>query len=535
MTLFQAFLIAVFGYLSSIYSPWLALGGWYTLGRPLIAGFVIGIILGDIPTGILMGAAVQAVFIGLITPGGSMPGDANLAAYIGIPLAMVSGLDTTFAVSMSVVLSFVGVLAVLLVVTVNCLFVHRMDRLIDHDQLDKAARTPIVGQITNFIVRFFPILLACYFGQDFTTRIANSLPIAVVGIFGMFGTLLPLVGFSILLCYIVKKKTDLLYYICGFILAKALNLPILPIVAIASVFAFMDIKYTPSATQEEPAPVPEETLEKKRLLSKKDVRRCYWSWMLWNLSAQNMERMEAPAIVRMLSIVREKLYPGDAEKQKQLLSRHTPFFNTEPYVGCIVPGIVLGMEEESAIGGELPGEMITGIKTAMMGPFAGIGDSLYVGTLIPILLGIALGLSGTTGSMAGPVFYIVAHLAIMFPVTWLLFSRGYKTGISSVQQILGGGVKDRITKALSIVGLTVAGAITATSVNLQTGWVYTSGEMTIDLNTIFNGLFPGLMTLVFALLTFWLMYKKKVALGWMFLIYFGLAVVGLVTKLFTIG
>ena len=193
------------------------------------------------------------------------------------------------------------------------------------------------------------------------------------------------------------------------------------------------------------------------------------------------------------------------------------------------------MEEESAIGGELPGEMITGIKTAMMGPFAGIGDSLYVGTLIPILLGIALGLSGKTGSIAGPIFYIAAHLTIMYPVTWLLFSRGYKTGISSVQQILGGGVKDRITKALSILGLTVAGAITATTVNLRTGWVYTSGEMTIDLNTIFNGLFPGLMTLVFALLTFWLMYKKKVALGWMFLIYFGLAVVGLVTKLFTIG
>lgn len=535
MTLFQAILIAVFGYLSSIYSPWLTLGGWYTLGRPLIAGFVIGIILGDIPTGILMGAAVQAVFIGLVTPGGSMPGDANLAAYIGIPLAMVSGLDTTFAVSMSVVLSFVGVLAVLLVVTVNCLFVHRMDRLIDRGQLDKAARTPLVGQITNFVVRFFPILLACYFGQDFTTKIASSLPIAVVGIFGMFGTLLPLVGFSLLLCYIVKKKTDLLFYVCGFILAKALSLPILPIVVIASVFAFMDIKYAPSATQEEPAPAPEETPEKKRLLSKKDVRRCYWSWMLWNLSAQNMERMEAPAIVRMLSLVRKKLYPSDEEKQKQLLARHTPFFNTEPYVGCIVPGIVLGMEEESAIGGELPGEMITGIKTAMMGPFAGIGDSLYVGTLIPILLGIALGISGTTGSVAGPIFYIVAHLAIMYPVTWLLFSRGYKTGVCSVQQILGGGVKDRITKALSIVGLTVAGAITATTVNLRTGWVYTSGEMTIDLNTIFNGLFPGLLTLVFALLTFWLMHKKKVALGWMFLIYFGLAVVGLVTKLFTIG
>ena len=51
MTLFQATLIAAFGYLSSIYSPWLTLGGWYTLGRPLIAGFVID---GDLPKRVLI-------------------------------------------------------------------------------------------------------------------------------------------------------------------------------------------------------------------------------------------------------------------------------------------------------------------------------------------------------------------------------------------------------------------------------------------------------------------------------------------------
>jgi PTS system mannose-specific IID component len=534
MSLVQALLVALLGYLSSIYSPWLTLGGWYTLGRPLIAGFVIGIILGDIPTGILMGAAVQAVFIGLITPGGSMPGDVNLAAYIGIPLAMVSGLDTTFAVSISVLLSLVGVLCVLLVVTVNCLFVHRMDKEIARGQLDRAARTPIVGQITNFAVRFVIIFIACYFGQTFTTNLAGSLPVAVVGILGMFGTLLPLVGFSILLCYIVKKKTDLLYYILGFILSRALGLPILPVVLIACVFAFMEIKFMP-APAADPPPSAEESRRRNKLLTKKDVRRCYWSWMLWNLSAQNMERMEAPAIVRMLSLVRKKLYPDDAEKQKQLLERHTPFFNTEPYIGCIVPGIVLGMEEESAMGGELPPEMITGVKTAMMGPFSGIGDSLYVGTLIPILLGIALGLSGETGSAAGPLFYIAAHLAIMYPITWLLFSRGYKTGAHAVQSILGGRVKDRITKALSIVGLIVAGAITSATVNLRTAWVYENGDLLIDLNTVFNGIFPGFLTIVFALLTFWLMYRKKVGTGWMFLIYLGLAVTGLLSKLFHIG
>ena len=57
----------------------------------------------------------------------------------------------------------------------------------------------------------------------------------------------------------------------------------------------------------------------ERLLSKKDVFRCYRSWLLWNLSVQNMERMQGPAIVRMLGMVMDKLYPGDREKQKELL------------------------------------------------------------------------------------------------------------------------------------------------------------------------------------------------------------------------
>ena len=71
--------------------------------------------------------------------------------------------------------------------------------------------------------------------------------------------------------------------------------------------------------------------------------------MFWNLSVQNMERMQAPAIIRMLGIVKDKFYPT-IKSSKELLERHKPFFNTEPYVGSIVPGIVLGMEEEKAKG-----------------------------------------------------------------------------------------------------------------------------------------------------------------------------------------
>ena len=82
MSIFQALLLALFGWMSSIYSPVLmgGLGGWYTLGRPLVSGMVIGIILGDVQTGIIMGAAIQMLYIGLVTPGGDMPADVNFAS-----------------------------------------------------------------------------------------------------------------------------------------------------------------------------------------------------------------------------------------------------------------------------------------------------------------------------------------------------------------------------------------------------------------------------------------------------------------------
>ena len=69
-----------------------------------------------------------------------------------------------------------------------------------------------------------------------------------------------------------------------------------------------------------------------------------------------------------------------------------------------------GLEEAKANGEDIDGEMINGIRAGLMGPVAGIGDSLLVGTLIPILLGVALGLS-SGGSPLGAIFYICVLFA----------------------------------------------------------------------------------------------------------------------------
>ena len=273
--------------------------------------------------------------------------------------------------------------------------------------------------------------------------------------------------------------------------------------------------------------------EEKKVLNKKSIRKAYWDWMFWNLSVQNFERMEGPAIVKMLADVREELYPGDLEAQKEMLERHSIFFNTEPFLGSIVPGIVLGMEHEMAQGGDVQPEFINSIKTALMGPFAGIGDSLLPGTLCPILLSIALGLC-KNGEIIGPLFYVIVFLAVMFPLTWFLFSYGVKAGANAAELVLAGGIKDKVTKASETVGLIVVGAVTASYTHVNVGLVYTSGDLSIDIASILNSLLPGLSVLIMALISYVLMVKKKWTVNKMMLFFLIVAIVGYFTTILTV-
>lgn len=241
MSIFQALLLALFGWMSSIYSPVLCggLGGWYTLGRPLVSGMVIGIIMGDVQTGIIMGAAIQMLYIGLVTPGGAMPADVNFASWIGIPLAMAAGAGTEFALALAVPLSTLGVFAVYGLCAINLFFVHKQDAYIESGELDKAARIPVVGQITNIVLRFIPILVINYFGADLVAKLVEIMPVWLTDILQIFANMLPLVGFMLLMRTLVKKDLDLIYFVLGFILVSVANIGMIPIVIAALVIAYL--------------------------------------------------------------------------------------------------------------------------------------------------------------------------------------------------------------------------------------------------------------------------------------------------------
>ena len=118
-------------------------------------------------------------------------------------------------------------------------------------------------------------------------------------------------------------------------------------------------------------------MAERKQLSKKDVVRAFWRWTFFSHANYNYERLEATGLVHSYKHVIKKLYGDNPEEYKACIQRHMQFFNTEPHIGGVIPGIVLAMEEERANGAPITGEAINGVKTGLMGPFAGIGDTLW--------------------------------------------------------------------------------------------------------------------------------------------------------------
>jgi len=255
--------------------------------------------------------------------------------------------------------------------------------------------------------------------------------------------------------------------------------------------------------------------ENEKKVSKATLNKSFWRWFYGNLTCFSHEHMQTFGYMwSMLPIIQE-LYP-DKETQAQKLRTYYPFFNTEPGMGSILVGITAGLEEARANGAEeIDDEMINGIRAGLMGPLAGIGDSLIVGTYIPVLLGIALGFS-EGGSVAGVFFYIIVwNLTSIWFQKWIYF-KGYSLGGTAVDVIVG----DKATalrESVIVLGQVIVGAMAGTWVSIKTSVVLTksydaTGAATdVLLQDKLDGAFPGILTMLFVLLCWWLMAKKKVS------------------------
>ncbi len=248
--------------------------------------------------------------------------------------------------------------------------------------------------------------------------------------------------------------------------------------------------------------------EEKRL-SKKDVVKAFWRWTFFSHANYNYERLEATGLVHSYKHVIKKLYGDDPEEYKACIKRHMQFFNTEPHIGGVIPGIVLAMEEERANGAPITDEAINGVKTGLMGPFAGIGDTLWQGTLTPLLLAFGISL-GSQGNLMGPLVYTLLMFGVMFPAAYICWMKGYELGKDGIEKILGGNQLQMLITGASAMGAIVLGALSSQFVTVNCAAVIKFGALEMNVQeTVFDALFKGILPLGVTLLTLYLLKNRK--------------------------
>ena len=274
-------------------------------------------------------------------------------------------------------------------------------------------------------------------------------------------------------------------------------------------------------------------MEKK--ISKKTLSKSFHHWYYGNLTCFSQEHMQTFGYLTSMLPIIEELY-DKKEDQAKALKTYTAFFNTEPQLGTVIVGVTAGLEEARANGAQdVDDETINGLRAGLMGPIAGIGDSLVVGTVIPILLGIALGMS-TGGSPLGAIFYIIVwNLFAYFGMKFLYF-KGYELGGKAVD-ILVGEQATAIREAIVMLGTMVVGSVAATWVSVKTSFhlVNSAGKEFLNLQNQLDGVYPGFLTAAFVIFCWWLMSKKKVSPVVTMLILVVVAFIGVMIGFFNPG
>lgn len=232
-------------------------------------------------------------------------------------------------------------------------------------------------------------------------------------------------------------------------------------------------------------------------------------------SAFSYERMHAPGWSWAQLPYWQKIYKDDPKGLKAVMTDNMEFINSSPPLYPILMGLLLTMEEK-----HIDRPTINGLKNALFGPMAGIGDAIFWFTILPIVGGICASIA-KDGNVLGPILFFLIYLFIFWtriPLAHL----GYKLGTKAIDVIQQNSKV--ISHVASILGLTVIGALIASYVKMSLTINIHAGSSVISLQKqLLDKIFPNILPFAFVFLLYWLL-KKNVNPIWLIVITFLLAI-----------
>ncbi|OCF91849.1 MULTISPECIES: PTS system mannose/fructose/sorbose family transporter subunit IID [Gilliamella] len=244
-------------------------------------------------------------------------------------------------------------------------------------------------------------------------------------------------------------------------------------------------------------------MNNEKKITKKDLNSVFWRIQTIPFSF-NYEKLQTIGFAHCMIPILDRLYK-DADKETRIraMKRHFEFFNTQVNAGALILGVTAAMEEKTT---EEEKDAVISLKAGLMGPFAGLGDSLLKFTWMPICgsIGAAFALQG---NVIGPILMFFIYNLVNIFTKYFFVHYGYNKGVDLIEQSKNSNIIQRISNLANVVGVMVLGSLIATTVKVSTPLLIEVGEQSIKVQEMFDKVMPNLLTILFALGVFYLVRK----------------------------
>ena len=270
--------------------------------------------------------------------------------------------------------------------------------------------------------------------------------------------------------------------------------------------------------------------DRKELTSieKQNLRKMFWrSGHMW--ADFTMVKMEGMTYAYAMLPVINEVYKDNPELQTEAFVRNTEFFNTHAAAAGLNLGLSYALERERSQDPEaITGEMITNIKTSLMGPLAAVGDSIFFNCIRVISAGVGMSLA-SQGNPLGVVLFVGIYGGAFLAVKWYLLNLGYSLGTEAITAAFKSGIVGWLSDSACCMGLIMVGSLVSSMVSISTPLVIPMGagaEMVVQ--DIFDGIMPGILKIGLLFLIMNLVRKKVKPI----FIIFGILIVSVVGSFF---
>jgi mannose/fructose/N-acetylgalactosamine-specific phosphotransferase system component IID/mannose/fructose/N-acetylgalactosamine-specific phosphotransferase system component IIC len=492
--------------------------------QPLPLSVLVGLVMGDMPTAVIVGATIQPMYLSQTQAGWVITNDTSAAGIITAAVAITSGMGIESAMAVAVAVGLVMSQLTNVRMTAGSIWNQLTDKYIAQKKYGKIwLSTIIFPSLFKVILYWIPMSAALYFGSESLGLFITGLPNWLQSGLSVVGSMMPIVGMCIV-ASAIGKKGYFPFFIAGFLIVAFTGLSSIGVALLAVFIAFFDFwcRNNGGTSGVDFAGIMKQQADGN--ITKGQLNWAAIRLWLFYTAGNSYERYQANGVVATMFPILKKLYKDKDAQMQDAMQRTSELFNAEDMTAALPIGIALSMEEQKSLGAPIDGDLISETKAALFPPMAALGDTVNWATIVPVTLAIMCPYALSGAWWPGIAAVVIAGILCNSQVFFLMHA-GYRMGSRAVKHLIKTGMIEKILSMFTVLGMFVIGGMTSTLVHIKTPIEIAAGDTSINLQTdVLDALIPNLLTFTATMIIYKLLKSGKVSV---IRIILGIVVVGL--------